>query len=285
MATAETALPSLSVIIPAHNEEAVIGDCLAALFASEKGLGQREAIVVANGCNDRTARCARDMAGAAAEAGWDLQVLDLPKGGKPGALRAGDAAASGDILAYLDADVTVSPDVMGQLVAQLAGATPRYGSGTPQVAHATTAVTRAYAGFWTTLPFVTDDVPGFGLFAMNRAGHDRMGAWPDVISDDTFARLSFAPSERHKVAGGYIWPMVEGWANLVRVRRRQDQGVAEIRARFPALLVNDTVTPPNLVGKLGRALRDPLGFVVYVAVALTTRTPLWRNAQIWQRGR
>jgi hypothetical protein len=181
--------------------------------------------------------------------------------------------------------VTVSEAVLSQLVDALRSDAPRYGSGTPIVAPAQSIVTKAYARFWATLPFVVEDVPGFGLFAMNRAGRARMGDWPDVISDDTLARLSFAPSERVKVAGTYVWPMVEGWVNLVRVRRRQDQGVREIRERFPALLVNDTVAPPDLAGKLSRALRDPFGFVVYSAVALATRTPFWRNAERWQRGR
>ena len=276
--------PALSVIIPAHNEEAVIADCLTALFTSTD-LGPREAIVVANGCRDTTVARAQALSGQAEAAGWSLRVLDLAEGGKPGALRAGDAAAGGDILAYLDADVTVSNVVLSQLVKALRSDAPRYGSGTPIVAPAHSAITKAYARFWATLPFVVEDVPGFGLFAMNRAGRARMGDWPDVISDDTLARLSFAPSERVKVSGTYVWPMVEGWVNLVRVRRRQDQGVTEIRERFPALLVNDTVAPPDLAGKLSRALRDPLGFVIYAGVALATRTPFWRNAERWQRGR
>lgn len=277
-------IPALSVIIPAHNEEAVIEGCLGALFTS-RGLGGKEAIVVANGCTDATVTRAQEMAEKAETAGWSLRVIGLAQGGKPGALRAGDEAAKGDVLAYLDADVTVSAEVLSQLVEALSSDVPRYGSGTPIVANPQSGFTKAYARFWSSLPFVVEDVPGFGLFAMNRAGRVRMGDWPDVISDDTLARLSFAPSERIKVTGTYVWPMVEGWVNLVRVRRRQDQGVTEIRERFPALLVNDTVAPPGLAGKLSRALRDPVGFIIYSGVALATRTPFWRNAERWQRGR
>jgi glycosyltransferase involved in cell wall biosynthesis len=161
-------LPALSVIIPAHNEEAVIGDCLTALFAST-GLGPREAIVVANGCRDATVARAQALSGPAEAAGWSLRILDLPEGGKPAALRAGDAAAGGHILAYLDADVTVSEAVLSQLVDALRSDAPRYGSGTPIVAPAQSIVTKAYARFWATLPLVVEDVQGFGLFAMNRA--------------------------------------------------------------------------------------------------------------------
>ena len=41
-----------SVVIAAHNEEAVIGRCLDALLAEDGGL---DITVVANGCGDRTA--------------------------------------------------------------------------------------------------------------------------------------------------------------------------------------------------------------------------------------
>lgn len=120
---------------------------------------------------------------------------------------------------------------------------------------------------------------------MNRAGRDRWGAWPRIISDDTFARLNFAPTERVAVAAGYSWPMVEGFVNLVRVRRRQDRGVAEIAARFPDLLVNDDKSRLGAGGLLRRALRDPSGFAAYVAVTLAVRSPLWSSTQVWTRGR
>ena len=79
----------LSVILPASNEEAYIGACLMALFASDPVPGGAEVVVVANGCRDATADRARAMAGAAKAAGWGFQVLERAEGGKPGALNAG----------------------------------------------------------------------------------------------------------------------------------------------------------------------------------------------------
>ena len=43
----------VSVIIPAHNEESVIGRCLAAMLEGAQP-GELEIIVVCNGCSDRT---------------------------------------------------------------------------------------------------------------------------------------------------------------------------------------------------------------------------------------
>ena len=209
----------VSVVIPAHDEAGYIGACLAAVFASDLGGRRVQVLVIANGCSDGTAQIAR-AAGA--------EVIETAQGGKLHALGLGDAAARHDLHVYLDADVVVSADLLRQLAEALDGAAPRYASGTPIVVRAHSAVTRVYARFWQRLPFVQTGVPGFGVFAMNAAGRARWEGWPNIISDDTFSRLCFAPSERVSVPATYSWPMVEGLGALIRVRRRQDRGVAEI---------------------------------------------------------
>ena len=273
----------LSVIIPASNEEAYIGPCLTALFASSPVPGGAEAVVVANGCRDRTAEAAHAMAATAKAAGWGLTVIDRAEGGKPAALDAGDAAAQGDLRAYLDADVIVSPDLMAQLAVTLADVTPRYATGTARIPRARSWITRAYAGFWQRLPFARSVAPGFGLFAVNPAGRARWGQFPRLISDDTFVRLQFAPDERVQCAAPYDWPMIEGFAARVRVRRRQDRGVAEIAARHPELMTREGKAPLGAAGLAQLALTDPLGFAVYGAVSLAVR--LGRGGPDWTRGR
>lgn len=270
----------LSVILPASNEEAWIGGCLQALFASDPV--EAEVIVVANGCQDRTAEVARGFAGRAAAAGWGLAVLEQAEGGKPGALNAGDAAARGSARCYLDADVRVSPALMAELAAVLDREAPTYASGTPVIAPARSALTRAYARFWARLPFLETAAPGFGLFAVNAAGRARWGAFPGIISDDTFVRCQFLPAERVGCAATYSWPMIEGFAALVRVRRRQDAGVAEIARLYPGLLEREA-KPPLGGARLGRlASGDPFGFAAYAAVSLGVRL---RRGSGWTRGR
>lgn len=274
----------LSVIIPASNEAGYIGACLDALLRSDPVPGGAEAVVVANGCRDATADVARGFAAQAAAAGWGLRVLDLPQGGKPGALNAGDAAARGDLRAYLDADVVVSPPLMAALAAALAGAAPRYAGGSPEIPRARSAVTRAYARFWQRLPFNRSPAPGYGLFAVNAAGRARWGEFPAIISDDTFVRLQFTPDERVQVAPSYLWPMIEGFGALTRVRRRQDAGVAEIDRLWPGLLSREAKPRLTAGGVLRLALADPAGFAVYAAVTLAVR--LRRQAGgAWARGR
>ncbi len=282
------AKPALSVIVPASNEADWIEPCLRAVLAS--GGVRLQVVVVANGCRDDTATRARALTGDFAARGWSLQVIERAEPGKPGALNAGDAAARLPLRAYLDADVTVSPPLLAQIGAALAGDGARYASGRPRVT-ARGAVTRAYARFWQGMPFLTRGVPGFGLFAVNTEGRARWGDFPDIISDDTFVRLQFAPHERHLVPARYDWPMVEGFAALVRVRERQDRGVAEIAARFPALPANAGHARPGKAALTARALRDPAGFAVYALVTLAVRlrgmARRWRGRDQadWGRGR
>jgi len=262
----------ISVIIPAHNEAAYIPACLEALLAATGA--DLQVIVVANACTDETAALAH---------GFGVTVIETVQPGKLNALNLGEAEASGHVLAYLDADVIVSPEVMAQLAQALAGTAPRYASGRPVIT-AHSLFSRSYARFWRKLPFIARGVPGFGLFAVNRAGRARWGAFPQIISDDTFVRLCFAPHERVMVSATYCWPMIEGFANLVRVRRRQDLGVQEISNRFPDLLQNEDATSPSMARIAGMALRDPVGFAAYALVKLAVKTSYARG-EGWARGR
>lgn len=275
---------TVSVLIPAHNEALWLPSCLTALLASDPVPEGAEVIIVANGCSDDTAGIARGFIGDAKARDWSLSVIELAEGGKLGAWNAGEAAAAGEVLIYLDADVNVSPPLIGQLAETLDGSAPRYASGTPDVTVGEDALTRAYTRFWCTTPFMTQGVPGFGVFAMNRAGRARWGAWPDIISDDTFARLNFRPEERARVPARYAWPMIEGFRQLVRVRRRQDIGVAEVATHFPHLIANDD-DPSGSVPLWRRALKQPIDFLAYSAVRLAIKLPLYRSTNRWVRGR
>lgn len=275
---------AISILIPAHDEAAYLPACMMALMASDPVPGGADVIVMANGCSDETVAVAEGFRAQAEAKGWTLTVLDLAQGGKLNALNAGEAAAQGAALLYLDADVHVSPPLVAQIAAALEGDAPAYASGRPNVTVGSDPLTRAYTRFWLTTPFMVHGVPGFGVFAMNRAGRARWGEWPDIISDDTFARLNFVASERHAVPATYDWPMIEGFANLVRVRRRQDIGVAEVEALFPALMDNDD-SHDQTEPVWRRALRDPVAFVAFAAVRLTIRLPVLRSADRWVRGR
>ncbi len=259
----------ISVIIPAANESAWIGPCLAALLDSDPVAA--EVIVVPNGCTDDTAGVARTFAAQAAARGWGFRVVELAQGSKPAALNAGDAAAGFGMRLYLDADVEVTPALLPRIAAALDVTRPRYAAATPVIPRAASPVTRAYARVWQRLPFARSSAGGFGLYAVNPAGRARWGAFPPILSDDTFVRLQFTPEERVQVGGTYRWPLPEGFARLVRARRRQDAGVAEVARNWPGLMAREGKVPLGLRGLGGLALRDPAGVAVYAAVTAAVR--------------
>lgn len=279
----EQGLFALSVIIAARNEEAYLGACLDALLAQQATRQSCQVIVAANACDDRTVEIARSYDDRFAQRGWHLTVLDLESGGKLGALNAAEAVAQGHGLVYLDADVICDPELLPELEQALATDAPRYATGTIAVARAKSWVTRAYARIWTRLPFVQQGAVGAGLFALNRAGRARWQAFPPIISDDTFVRLNFAPSERIEVPARYHWPMVEGLRNLIRVRRRQDRGVAEVHEKFPELIANETHASLGKAGALRLLATDPIGMMVYLWVHVAVR--LRPGTADWTRGR
>ncbi|MFA8386674.1 MAG: glycosyltransferase family 2 protein [Pelagibaca sp.] len=277
--------PVLSVLIPASNEETLIRHCLECVLQSRWDHAELfETIVISNGSRDRTAQIALAMRGRFADKGLDLKVLDRKQGGKLAALNAGDHVAQAPIRVYLDADVEISDGLIAELYETLDTAEPRYASGTLVLAHPQSWATRAYARIYAKVPFMTHGVPGAGVFAVNAAGRMRWDEFPDIISDDTYVRLSFRPEERIGVSATYTWPLVEGWGNLVRVRRRQNAGVDEIREHHPDLLRNDDKPAFPFREKLKLALQDPIGFAVYSGVALAVRVTLGRSSG-WSRGR
>lgn len=273
----------ISIIIPANNEESYIAACLEALLA-QKTDRTVEVIVAANACTDKTSKIVLSYRTQFSEKGWVLKLLHIKIPGKPNALNCADAAAAGAERIYLDADVTLSPTLIEKITAALDLNRPVYASGQMKLAVAKSWATRAYGRIWAKLPFMTHGVPGAGLFAVNAIARARWEDFPEIISDDTYVRLKFAPKERIPVDATYEWPLVEGFAALVRVRRRQNRGVEEVHKLYPELVKNRNEPRLSLSKMVGIFFADPLGFLVYVSVSgLAKFSTGVENG--WSRGR
>jgi cellulose synthase/poly-beta-1,6-N-acetylglucosamine synthase-like glycosyltransferase len=105
-------LPTVSLMVPAYDEEDVIADKVANALALDYPRDCLQIVVASDGSSDATAERAR-------AAGADL-VLELPPGGKVAALNAGTEQASGEILAFSDANSAWAPDALRHLVAPFA---------------------------------------------------------------------------------------------------------------------------------------------------------------------
>lgn len=111
--------PRVSVLIPARNEAAVIGDTVRALLAQT--YTQCEVLVLDDQSSDGTAECA--LAAAAGDS--RLRVLSgklLPDGwlGKNWACRQLAEAAEGETLIFTDADVRWEPEAVALLLGEMA---------------------------------------------------------------------------------------------------------------------------------------------------------------------
>ncbi len=105
-------LPSVALVIPAHNEAAVIREKVATSLALDYPRELLRIVVAADGCTDDTVQAA-ELAGA------DV-VLDLPRGGKMAAQHAAIAELTEPVVAFSDANSVWEPGALRALVQALA---------------------------------------------------------------------------------------------------------------------------------------------------------------------
>lgn len=93
-----TVYPRISVIVPAYNEEKVIGETIGALLATD--YPDKEIIVVDDGSKDKTLEVAMKFK-------EKIKVIHKENGGKASALNQGLLYATGDIVVIVDADTII----------------------------------------------------------------------------------------------------------------------------------------------------------------------------------
>lgn len=101
----------VSIVVPAHNEERVIGDCLDSLLAQR--WGRLQIIVVADRCTDGTESIVADRVNKDDRVTL-IRNTDCPESwaGKCHAARIGAEHAEGDWVVFVDADTQADPDLL-----------------------------------------------------------------------------------------------------------------------------------------------------------------------------
>jgi glycosyltransferase involved in cell wall biosynthesis len=254
-----------SIIIPAHNEEPVIGRCLAALLAGARR-DELDIIVVCNGCTDRTAEVARGFAP-------HVRVLTSDVPSKARAINLGDAAARSFPRFVVDADVLLPLDSLRQLDRCLRdgrtlAAAPRFHM---DLAGCGWAV-RAFYDINGRLPSAREGFGGSGVYGLSADGRRRFAEFPKLIADDAFVRVQFTPDERVTLPSCHSTVFApRTLADLVAIKTRSHLGNRQIRRSFPHLWVHNG--PGNRRAMLALAARPWLWprLAVYAYVKLAAR--------------
>ena len=96
--------PSVTLIVPTFNEQAVIEAKIRNALALDYPREQLEVLILSDGCTDDTCAIVRRFA--------EVRLIELPRGGKAAALNRGAAEARGEILVFTDANVELAPDAV-----------------------------------------------------------------------------------------------------------------------------------------------------------------------------
>jgi glycosyltransferase involved in cell wall biosynthesis len=108
--------PRVTLIVPAHDEEAVIARRLENLLALDYPADRLEIVVASDASTDRTEAIVEELAARDGR----VRLMRWPRGGKLPALNKTVAATEGDVVAFTDANTTWAPDVLAKLVRNFA---------------------------------------------------------------------------------------------------------------------------------------------------------------------
>lgn len=263
--------PVAAVVIPAHNEEAVLGRTLGRLLAGAAP-GEFDVVVVANACADGTAEVAR-------RAG--VRVVETAVPGKAHALRLGDAECRAFPRVYLDADVELSAASVRSLAAALAEPGVMAAAPAPdwELAGAGPVARRVHR-VHDRLIGPRRALAGVGAYALNERGHARVFPMPDVVADDELVHRNFAPAERAVVteARSLVRPARTVRAHLrrrVRVRQGNRQ-LTELGFAAP----DGRLGLGALAALVRRRSVSPLDAACYLAVLLADKALARRGTRV-----
>ena len=113
-ASAASGPPRLSVIVPVYNERHLVAEALRRVAAAPlPSVGEVEIIVVDDGSDDGSVEIVRGLADEVT----GLRLIELPENrGKGAAIRAGVAAATGDLIVFQDSDLEYDPRDLERLL-------------------------------------------------------------------------------------------------------------------------------------------------------------------------
>ncbi|MEM7780759.1 MAG: glycosyltransferase [Pseudomonadota bacterium] len=275
------------LVIPAHNEEAVIARCLKTAARGAPSPDSMEIIVAANGCTDRTVEVAQKTAPQAL-------ILDLPTGSKTAAINAANHKATLYPRIYLDADVECDFQSLAAIAEALRE--PSVMAAAPGIqidlSHGSWFI-RTYYAAWMKQPFAKSGKGGAGCYGLSRAALEQVGEFPEIIGDDIWIHTRFSDDVKRVVDTDHegrpvfsiVRPPATAWQQ-VKVEARRMHGNAIVRRDHPS-----PYFAKKGQGGLGAVLRSgasPEEAIVFCGVKALVRIEAklseWRgNSAKWTR--
>lgn len=269
-----------SIIIPAHNEEKVIERCLRPLIYSVEN-DELEVIVVCNGCTDQTAKIVSRTSDK-------IICIETDIASKANALNIGDEAAHFFPRFYLDADISISMEVISAVMKALEDG---YMAASPEAEMNladSSWIVKAYYDVWLSLPYCRAGMIGAGVYALSVEGRSRFKMFPDIIADDGYVRCLFNESERGAVRGYYSMVTAPGkLSDLVKIKTRSRLGRYELEEKYPGLMTNEEKDYLGAMKELVQNVRMWPKIFIYIVVNYITRArAMWQkknNTLAWER--
>lgn len=273
--------PHYSIVIPAHNEAAVILRLLESLRSP--GNGSLEIIVACNGCSDNTADICRQLDPS-------ITVLETNTPSKVAALNIGDEAASYFPRFYLDADIEVTRNTIDR-IAEVLTETP-FLAAAPMLAvndSQSSWLVKAFYSVWRRLPYHLSGMVGSGFYALSEEGRARFRIFPDLIADDGFVRAQFDEDERLTVRdASFTIVAPTNLRDLIKVKTRSRLGLWELAKRFPETQPREKKRWGSPAIKLACSPADWLRVITYCSIVMVCKArAMWLMKDIdgytWER--
>lgn len=180
------ATPSVTLLIAAYNEQAVIGEKLENTLALDYPADRLQIIVAADGSDDGTPDLVRAFAGRGVELSYSP-----PRRGKMAAINRAMAQGRGEIVVFSDANNLYASDALRELTAPFADPTVGAVSGAKQILKGDGALGESEGMYWKYESFIKEQETRLGcctgvageIFALRR---DLWELAPDGIINDDF---------------------------------------------------------------------------------------------------
>jgi glycosyltransferase involved in cell wall biosynthesis len=270
-----------TLIIPAHNEAAVIQRCLDSLIDQQN---VSQIIVACNGCTDNTVDIVRKNYGHIAK----LMCLDIAKPSKTNALNEAEQHIADFPVFYIDADTKISTDAISTISQQMQEQQIHLSAPTPIInTEQSSWFVKQYYKTWQTLPYIKAGVIATCSFVVSEEGRQRFEKFPDVINDDGYIRCQFKANEISNIKGSEIYIQApKNLFSLIKIKTRARLGNMQLNRLGLCTHPAEKAYASSMKSKLFS--KDFVATIVYYSIAIIIRLRAARqyskiNQYTWEK--